>query len=301
MNGKPEDHERRIARARLSLLGLSVGDAFGERFFGPRDEALARIGARELPPPPWAWTDDTEMAVSVVDVLESCGGIDQDALAAAFARRYDPRRGYGSGAHRILAALRAGTPWQAAAAAAFEGAGSFGNGAAMRAAPIGAYFAGDPARAADETRRSAAVTHHHPEGQAGAVAVAVAAALAARNPGAPLPNARELLHEVARHTPPGATRDGIDAAANLEPSASPVDAGEQLGAGSCVTAPDTVPYALWCAAWFLDSWVDALWNTVSALGDRDTTCAIVGGIVVLAHGPAAIPPEWLAAREPLPA
>ena len=36
---------------------------------------------------------------------------------------------------------------------------------------------------------------------------------------------------------------------------------------------------------------------VSGLGDRDTTCAIVGGIVA-ATG-AAIPPDWLAAREPL--
>jgi ADP-ribosylglycohydrolase len=41
----------------------------------------------------------------------------------------------------------------------------------------------------------------------------------------------------------------------------------------------------------------ALWETVSALGDMDTTCVIVGGI--LAAGGAAIPAAWLARRGPL--
>jgi hypothetical protein len=39
---------------------------------------------------------------------------------------------------------------------------------------------------------------------------------------------------------------------------------------------------------------------VSALGDRDTTCAIVGGMVALHAGVDSIPREWLACREPLP-
>ena len=38
---------------------------------------------------------------------------------------------------------------------------------------------------------------------------------------------------------------------------------------------------------------------VSGLGDRDTTCAIVGGVVALACGAERIPAEWLSAREPL--
>jgi hypothetical protein len=41
-----------------------------------------------------------------------------------------------------------------------------------------------------------------------------------------------------------------------------------------------------------------LWNTVAGLGDRDTTCAIVGGIVSLVEG-VTIPPRWMAAREGL--
>ena len=40
--------------------------------------------------------------------------------------------------------------------------------------------------------------------------------------------------------------------------------------------------------------------TLSGLGDRDTTCAIVGGIVACFVGAAGIPAAWLHAREPLP-
>jgi ADP-ribosylglycohydrolase len=67
-----------------------------------------------------------------------------------------------------------------------------------------------------------------------------------------------------------------------------------------VTAPDTVPFALWCAARHLGSYEDALWATVSGLGDRDTTCAIVGGIVVMSAGVRSIPAEWLEHREQIP-
>ena len=45
-----------IERAWLSLDGLSVGDAFGQRFFMPTDEALRRIARRELPETPWPYT-----------------------------------------------------------------------------------------------------------------------------------------------------------------------------------------------------------------------------------------------------
>lgn len=42
-----------------------------------------------------------------------------------------------------------------------------------------------------------------------------------------------------------------------------------------------------------------MWTTVAGLGDRDTTCAIVGGIVVLASGTESIPEPWRDACEPI--
>jgi ADP-ribosylglycohydrolase len=74
----------------------------------------------------------------------------------------------------------------------------------------------------------------------------------------------------------------------------------KVGNGSQVTAQDTVPFVLWSAAQSLSSYETALWQTVSALGDMDTNCAIVGGIVVLYTGTDAIPEEWRRNREPLP-
>jgi ADP-ribosylglycohydrolase len=73
-----------------------------------------------------------------------------------------------------------------------------------------------------------------------------------------------------------------------------------LGNGSQVVCHDTVPFCLWCAARHLDDYQAALWTTVEGLGDRDTTCAIVGAIVALSAGAESIPAQWHAAREPLP-
>jgi len=64
--------------------------------------------------------------------------------------------------------------------------------------------------------------------------------------------------------------------------------------------PRYCTFALWSAAGHLSSYEDALWATVQGLGDRDTTCAIVGGIVVMYAGVESIPQSWLDAREALP-
>ena len=73
-----------------------------------------------------------------------------------------------------------------------------------------------------------------------------------------------------------------------------------LGNGSSITAQDTVPFVLWCAAHHLDSYADAIWLTISGLGDIDTNCAMVGGIVAACTGTEGIPPEWLRRCERLP-
>ncbi len=174
-----------------------------------------------------------------------------------------------------------------------------GNGGAMRAAPIGAYFAEDLERVIVEARASAQPTHAHDEGQAGAIAVALAAAIAWRMRNDRERARTELLREVATRTPEGPTRDGIMNAMALDLSKDSREAARVLGSGSQVISSDTVPFALWCAARHLDSFEDAMWTTVAGLGDRDTTCAIVGGIVALSAGLASIPARFLEAREPL--
>lgn len=293
--------DQRLFRAYHSLQGLCCGDAFGERFFLPPGIAVSRMQSRALPAPPWFFTDDTAMAVSVVSVLERHGCIHQDDLAAQFASSFhsEPNRGYGLAMHELLPKIRRGADWRTAAAALFDGQGSFGNGSAMRVAPLGAYFADDLDAVVEQAQLSSAITHAHSEATAGAVAIAVAAALAFQHRDSPLPPA-DFLGGIDEHVPESHVRAGVERAIKLPPD-TPVElAANVLGSGSKVSAPDTVPFVLWCAAHHLDNYEEAMWTTVRGFGDIDTNCAMVGGIIAAARGISAIPTSWLEACEPLP-
>ena len=82
-----------------------------------------------------------------------------------------------------------GAEWRVTSREAFSGQGSLGNGSAMRVAPVCAWFASDLDCVVKEARASAMVTHMHSEGVAGAVAIAVAAAMAWRLRGNTSPEA----------------------------------------------------------------------------------------------------------------
>ena len=286
MNTAPEhmhtDHARRLDNALLSLDGLSVGDAFGQ-LLSTQARSVRRVLERgALPNSKWWHTDDTQMAMAIVEELAANHQIIPVSLAHRFTQRYlaDPGRGYGKGARMQLEEMAAGEPWQKTSAAAFNGRGSKGNGGAMRVAPLGAYFADDLERLVDASKASSIITHHHPEGVAGSIAIAVAAACAWNSKGLSIEQARDALWKnVMTWTPEFAAR--------------------LLGSGFLVTTPDTVPFALWCAARHLNNYQEALIATLEGDGDCDTNCAIVGGIVVLHAGRESIPAQWLSSREPL--
>lgn len=294
-----EQSADRLSRALLSLDGLSVGDAFGQCFFaGDQFVTSRRIASDDIPPAPWQYTDDTEMAIVLVDHLRQRSHIDQDELARAFADRYmqEPWRGYGGMAKTILTSIYAGDPWKEVSSGAFDGAGSMGNGSAMRVAPLGAYFAGDLALLVKQARLSAQVTHFHREGEAGAIAVALAAAFAVNHRGQHSPALiRKFFEFILRYTPESVTREGIAQAMELPRSSDIREAMRLLGNGSRVTCPDTVPFCLWMGARHFNDYRQALWMTAAAGGDIDTNCAIVGGIVSLACADP-LPARWLAAR-----
>lgn len=290
-----------MSRALTALEGLSVGDAFGEQFFVNPEVAGSLISQRTLPEPLWGWTDDTSMALSIVETLRLHGRVDHDHLARSLAEHYLPDRGYGPSMHGLLHSIRLGLPWRVAAGQLFGGRGSWGNGAAMRVAPLGAYFADDLDMVIREAEKSAVVTHAHPEATAGAIAVGVAAALAWQARTEPvLLQSDVFLGRVYDQVPDGLVREKIRHARNLAPGSSVVLAVSALGNGTGISAQDTVPFVLWCAAQRLESYEEALWLTVSGLGDRDTTCAMVGGIVACYSGIEGTPQVWKEARETLP-
>jgi ADP-ribosylglycohydrolase len=291
-----------MERAFEALQGLSCGDAFGECFFPAAHRAPSFRATRTLPAAPWRFTDDTIMAVSVYASLERHRGIDPQWLAGSFALHHDPERGYGPAMNGLLLRLHAlgAENWFEEAQALFEGKGSMGNGAAMRVAPVGAYFAHDLHQTVEQATLSAIATHCHPEALAGAVAIATASALAWQDHCNPrVMEADEFLERVGEHIPSGTIRECVLRSKDLPAETLPLEAALTIGNGAHGLARDTIPFALWCAARSLGNYEEALWGVVDGGGDVDTNCAIVGGIVAMRVGAAAIPAEWLRRREPL--
>jgi ADP-ribosylglycohydrolase len=287
--------------AQDSLLGLAVGDALGAGFEG---HSMAPRAVRDLTPPSGVvrrWTDDTQMALSVVEVLLQGGTIDQDRLVGAFVQRYDPARGYGAGMHLLLSRLGEGEDWREARYSVFAN-GSFGNGSAMRVAPLGAFLADRSVEEViEQAGLSAAVTHAHPEGVAGARAIALAAWLAARSRGGG-PPPRGQVFEAVLGSPGAETRvaQAVRAASGLPDDMPLTRAVDLLGNGSRVSCADTVPLALWIATRHMSDYPAAVQTAVAAGGDTDTMAAIVGGIVAARVSSSGIPPRWREALEPLP-
>ncbi|MGW2490405.1 ADP-ribosylglycohydrolase family protein [Streptomyces sp. NPDC001606] len=285
----------RLERALASLRGLAVGDALGSQFFVPANHSLLK--RRELPAGPWQWTDDTEMACSVVAVLAAHHRIDQDALARSFAEHHDFDRGYGPAVNRLLRLVREGEDWRELAAGLFHGHGSWGNGAAMRIAPLGAWYADDPEQAVHQAEISAYPTHQHREAVVGAMAVAAAAALAGSPDGPPIPEA--LLDGVVALVPKSAVGQGLRRARDMLDYGDAATVAAVLGCGRRTSAHDTVPFALWSAARHLGDFETAFWTTAQVGGDVDTTCAIMGGILGATKA-GAPPAEWTQRTEALP-
>lgn len=295
----PADHEARLNRARVSLEGLSVGDGFGECFFTSDAIITERLRDRIIPPRPWIVTDDTMMALSIMRSLRIHGRIEQEWLARQFSSEYarDPNRGYGGMAQQILRVINEGISWKAVSKSVFNGQGSCGNGGAMRAAPIGAYFADDHLEVIRQAKMSAEITHAHPDGQCGAIAVALAAAWMVTRAHAGIQAGYALIEFVLENIPQTETYHALRKALSVPLTIDPRRAAGLLGNGSRVVSWDTVPFCLWCAAQHRGNYSDTLWTTVAGLGDRDTTCAIVGGIVALSLDEMGIPGAWIDSRE----
>ncbi len=240
------------------------------------------------------------MAFSIARVLLEEGRVDQDALAASFAEHFHEGRMYGPGMlFNYFPSVLSGVPWSAVAGGLFGGSGSFGNGSAMRVAPLGAFLAEDLEAVVREARASAEVTHTNPEAAAGAIAVAFAAALAARAGDEGL-SGQDLLAQVLAALPASEVRAGLERVYEQGPEAEPLEVVAEVGNGSRVSCMDTVPFALWVAARHLGEFRAGLRTAVGVGGDIDTLGAIVGGILAAGTGLEGIPSEWRAQVEAYP-
>jgi poly(ADP-ribose) glycohydrolase ARH3 len=265
-----------------------LGDALGAPFEGLQPETIYYdFGPprRLFEAPPeleLVYTDDTQMTIGVAECLLECGTIDPDVLARRFRENYEPWRGYGPGARKLLDAMAAGGDWRAAAPAQFPG-GSLGNGAAMRAAPVGLLFHDDLDRVADEARRSATVTHTHPIGIDGAVLVATAVALALR-PG-PF-DAKGFFSELAARAETEEFQWQLRTAARQGPE-------DSLTFGNSLEAHRSVTSALLCFAFSPDSYADAVARAIALGNDTDTLAAMAGALSGARLGEEALPQRLL--------
>ncbi|MEN7551090.1 ADP-ribosylglycohydrolase family protein [Rapidithrix thailandica] len=292
--------KERITLAHTSLKGVSIGDAFGDSFFGETDQVLACIQNRKIPETSWEFTDDTVMALAVFEQLEQNGEINQDDLALQFSVNHikDPNRGYGATARRILRKIEKGEYWKETAQNVFDGMGSMGNGASMRVSPIGAYYYDELEKVKEQATYSAVITHANQEGIAGAMAVAIGAALATQSKvEGRIMSPNEFISNVVNELPDTDTRAKIQKSLTISKDYHISTIETILGNGINVIAQDTIPFSIWCAAHHLYNYEEALWKAVSILGDRDTICAIVGGITILSSLEEKIPLTWLRSVE----
>lgn len=271
-------------RFRGSLLGLAVADALGGRFEGqPADfirgrvgtvDQLIHYGTDEL----W-YTDDTQMAIAVAETLVSHGAIIEERLCESFVANYTPSRGYGRGARVVLDAMEDGRDHRAIAAKHFPG-GSYGNGAAMRVAPVGLFFRDAPRLLLDQARLSALPTHLHPLGVEGAGLLALAVAHASKIDQF---DRDAFFDDLLSHCQSTQYRDKLKAAADVR------HADELLSLGNGIEALESVPTAIASFALTPDSYQETIANAIFLGGDTDTVAAMAGAVCGAFLGTAAIP------------
>lgn len=279
------------SKFRGSMLGTGVGDALGR----PLEEDVLR-----LPDEPLEfdgrYTDDTEMMIGVAESLVEVGGFDGEHMAKTFIKNYDPEldrtvRKYGSGPPAVFRMIMRGERWDAASRRLFGGEGSFGNGAAMRVAPVGLLYFDDPEALRRVAEQSSLITHAHPLGVEGAVVQAYAVALAVRAKPHSL-DPREFLEELESFTREEVYREALrDAARLLDKRA---DRGEVVSTlGNSIEAFRSVPTAIYCFAANHESFERTVLYAVSLGGDTDTIGAMAGAISGAYLGEGKIPAEWV--------
>lgn len=281
-----------------SLIGLMTGDALGMPVEGwPWPRIAARFGwLKEMIDgrfPAGTYTDDGQMALGLVESMVEAGGFDAQRCAARWLANFEPARGYGGRIHDLMDRLAAGEAWDGVAT------DSWGNGAAMRVGPLGAYYSAyartRPQRVVTPALDQARITHAHPEAGAGAaiVALAVGRALSLGLDGRTIdrPEFIAWLKETAEELhPPLAERLAV--LAGIAPGPRE-EVRERLAAafGCDVRTKEAVPPAI--GAFLLsDSLEDTVCLAVNLGGDTDTLAAMAGSMAGAYWGASAIPEPW---------
>lgn len=274
-----------------ALVGTAVGDAVGAGFEGwsmVEPEAVKSAAARrEL----LVYTDDTHMMIGMAESLARREGFDGEDMALTFMQNYarEPWRGYGPGPPRIFRMIKAGEAWDKVAEKLYHG-GSYGNGSAMRIAPVGVLYHHDPAALREIAYKSSQITHSHELGKEGAALQAYAIALAVSLEPTAAFAGDEFLSNLYQFIDQQVYKQKLDRVKVLlkETDRTKVVAG--LGNG--IEAFNSVPAAIYSFLSHPRSFQEAILFAVSLGGDTDTIAAMTGAISGAYLGLDSIPQEW---------
>lgn len=267
------------------LLGTAIGDCLG----AGREDSFDIDETRDLGP---RYTDDTAMMIGVSESLINCKGFNGDDMAERFIQNFlrEPWRGYGWGPPRIFnMILRKGRRWDERLDRELYPGGSFGNGAAMRVAPIGLFYCNEPEKLRDVVPKASLITHSHELAIEGALLQAYAVALAV-NMKFPYLNKDEFLTKLRGIVK---SRDYLEKLQAIErllkDKADKWDVIRHLG--NSIEALNSVPTAIYS---FLsnDNFEDTVVYAVSLGGDADTIAAMAGAIAGAYYGAKNIPLRW---------
>jgi len=281
-----------------SLLGTFAGDALGMPVEGYSHHSIkskfdkvdkmmeARLGKG-------TYTDDTEMIIGIAESLIACKGFDGKHMSQCFLHNFHTERGYGAGTMNALSLIKSGIAWDKAGSMIFDG-GSFGNGAAMRIAPIGVFYYNNHQMLRKIAAQASLITHAHLLGKEGAILQAYAIALAVQLKPQDSFDTYHFLQELINFVIPEAKiyKEKLEILGRLLGKDNTIETIiNQLGHDS--SAPNSVPTAIYCFLSHPHSFQDALIHAVGLGGDTDTIAAMTGAISGAYHGKKGIPSQWI--------
>jgi len=274
-----------------ALVGTGIGDSLGAPFEGCREVNFFEIEAIAESQEILTYTDDTHMMIGVAESLVRNRGFAGEDMAYTFIKNYElePFRGYGPGPPRIFQLIRAGAAWDEVAQGLYH-SGSYGNGSAMRIAPIGVFYHDNPAMLREVAYKSSQITHAHQLGKEGAALQAYAVALATSlEPGLAF-NRGDFLAKLLSYVADGVYQEKLNRIEALlnRPDRNRVIT--ELGNG--IEAFNSVPTAIYSFLSQPHSFAQAILYAISLGGDTDTIGAMTGAISGAYLGFESIPSRW---------
>jgi len=276
--------EHNLSKFIGSMVGTAVGDALGARMEGLAGvQAVHEIGPR--------YTDDTVMTLGVAESLVECKGYDYWDMTDRLVRNYEqePWRRYGTGTSKVFRMMKSGRMGFGMLDRQLYPEGSFGNGAAMRVAPVGLLYYDDPRTLREIAYHTASITHSNELAMEGAALQACAVALAVSTD----PNdieTEKFVGALRMFTKPGPYQEKLKAIMRLlNDHSSTVQVVRELGNG--VEAINSVPTAIYS---FLanPTFESSVTYAVSLGGDADTIGSMCGAIAGACHGIESLPLRW---------